>query len=57
MGVSPKRGLPKFEFFSLLIWEHEMFKVKSIKIKFDQSLEVPKWGGFPQNGIAKIQTF
>ena len=48
MGVSPKRGLPKFKFFSLLILEHQMFKVKSIKKdKIWPKLRGTKMRGFP----------
>ena len=48
MGVSPKRGHPKLEFFSLLIWEHEMFKVKSIKKhKIWPKFRGTKMRGFP----------
>ena len=40
MGVSPKRGPPKFKVFNLLSWTHEIFKVTKYKrkIKFDQIL-------------------
>ena len=48
MEVSPKRGLPKFKFFNLLIWNHEMFKVKNI----NRDKIWPKFRGTKMRGFS-----
>ena len=55
-GVPPNNAYQNSKFLS---WEHEVFEVSEYKrkLEFAQRLGVPKWGGFPQNRAAKIQTF
>ena len=56
MGSTPKQSLPKFKVFNLLSWKHEAFKINKHKrkIKFDQSLGVPKWEFSPKTELPKF---